>query len=148
MKISNYLLPSKIGQLSCFILITLVLSCKTAKFPIYKKLSDTKPSSIAGIGKTLFDECQKRHIQITILSTNIAEFKGSLRQMRWLQKNYHILICDFDQDTSLLGAPDYTQCITYSEYWIKVIQSGNPQLLMPTDSDSYCHTCMVNKVCY
>jgi|SRR5579863_5291476 len=131
--------------LSLFILA--FISCESsAKFPICRKLSDTKPSAMAGIGKDLFDVCQKRHIVITLLSENVAEFKGPVRQMKWLQENYHFLICDFDQSSGTLGAKDYVSCLSHSGTWIKIIQGSNPQRLM-LDTTIYCANCLPNQMC-
>jgi hypothetical protein len=134
---------------SSFLLICLIglLSCTKSLFPLCPRLSDTKPSNQNGISKTLFDICKERKIKITILSTNIAEFSGPYKQMKWLQDNYHILICDFDQDTSILGRTEYTNCLSKSQDWIKIIQSTNPGNLM-LDGSLYCPTCVPNQFCH
>lgn len=130
-----------------FTAILLLSGCCVNRFPLCEKLSDTKPSPQECIGTTLFKVCKKRHITITVLSSNIAEFKGPRMQMKWLQDNYHILLCDFDQVTTILGADEYTRCISHSKEWLKIVQSKNLDNLM-LDGTLYCPVCLPNKICY
>jgi hypothetical protein len=123
-----------------------IFSCSKRLFPLCPKLSNTKPSEKIGVGKTIFDVCNERKIKITILSTNIAEFSGSTKDIKWLQENYHILICDFDQEKSLLGRTEYTNCLAKSEEWIKLIQNKKIDELM-LDGTLYCPTCVPNQFC-
>jgi hypothetical protein len=123
------------------------ISCTTcAHFPICTKLSDSKPSPMKGIGQCLFNVCQQRHITITLLSENVAEFSGPVKQMKWLQDNYHFLLCDFNQSSGTLGPRQYVSCTLHAKSWIKIIQSANPQWLM-LDTTIYCANCLPNQQC-
>lgn len=114
---------------------------RTVYFPICTSLSKTKPSAIPGIGKSLFDVCTEKGIHITILSSTIAEFSGPKSAMRWLQKNYHILICDFDQSAVAKDESMYTTCMANSEKWIQIVQGARPQDLM-NSAYSYPAVCV------
>lgn len=123
------------------LIISLTLfSCKTSKFPICSKLTNTKPSNIEGINSTLLKVCQERNIKITVLSSTMIELRGSIKQMKWLQNNYHILMCDFDQSKIALDESTYTSCISHAHQWIKIVQENTPDILM-TDQTKYCAIC-------
>lgn len=128
-------------------LFSLLAACSVKKFPLCCRLAKTKPSPQECIGKNLYEACKKRHIKIEVLSSDIAEFKGPKRQMKWLQDNYHILVCDFDQDTTTLGKDEYTSCISHAKEWIKIVQSKKLENLMQ-DGTLYCPNCLTNQMCH
>jgi hypothetical protein len=117
------------------------------KFPLCCRLAKTKPSAQECVGKNLYEICNKKGIKITVLSSNIAEFKGTKRQMRWLQNNYHILLCDFNQDTTIFGKDDYITCISHAKEWIKIIQGKKLENLMQ-EGTNYCPVCLPNQMCH
>ncbi len=127
----------KLILISTTIIIT---SCRTSKFPICTKLSNTKPSSVEGISSTLLKVCNERNISITVLSSTIVELRGSVRQMKWIQNNYHILVCDFDQTKVSLDESTYISCMSHAKDWIKIVQSSRPDTLM-IDQTKYCPNC-------
>lgn len=122
------------------VVVVLLYSCRTAKFPVCTKLSDTKPSSIEGVSTTLLRVCNEHHISITVLSSTIIELRGSIKQMKWLQENYHILMCDFDQSEVSLDESTFTSCMSNAKDWIKIVQSNRPDTLM-IDQTKFCANC-------
>lgn len=122
------------------ILISLLSSCVTAKFPLCPKLSKTDPSSITYVNKKLFDICKARKISITVLSPTIVELKASYKQIKWLQNNYHIILCEFDQTKIPNDSQVYTTCMLNARNWIKIVQGRNPGILM-LDSTHFCSVC-------
>jgi hypothetical protein len=50
--------------------------------------------------------------------------------MKWLQKNYHILMCDFDQKSVAKDEDVYTTCMANSKKWIEIVQGPHPENLM------------------
>jgi hypothetical protein len=124
-----------------FLITTIIFtSCKTSKFPVCTKLSNTKQSNIEGISTTLLKVCNERKISITVLSSTIIELRGSIRQMKWLQNNYHILMCDFDQTKISLDESTYTSCMSNAKDWIKIVQTNRPDSLM-IDRTIFCPNC-------
>ena len=100
----------------------------TVKLPICYQLSKDNLCKIEGldaINKVTYNNCIKRNIKITPLSSIVAEFTGTKVNINWLIQNYYILVCDFDPDKH----GDYTNekncsCLTYSKAWIDIVQ-GN-----------------------
>lgn len=129
-------------SLKSILIITICIfcSCRTSKFPVCAKLSNTKPSSIEGVSSTLLKICTDRNISITVLSSTVIELKGSIKQMKWLQNNYHILMCDFDQTKVALDESTYISCMSNAKDWIKIVQSNRPDTLM-IDQTKYCPNC-------
>lgn len=116
-------------------------SCTTTKlFPLCPKLGKTKPSSIPGVSKTMYDICQSRNIKITVLSSTTVELQASSKQMKWLQNNYFIILCDFDQHSVLIDEKVYSGCMNKAKEWIKIVQGKNPETLM-LDGTTYCDVC-------
>lgn len=110
--------------------ILIFTSCQTVKLPLCKSLSDTKPSAIDCISKTLDGICSKKNIEYTVLSSTIAEFKGSKKQIKWLIENYPIIICDFEHDSVDNDRRVYRTCMTKAEDWIKLIRDNKEEDLM------------------
>jgi hypothetical protein len=113
-----------------FVLTLGFFSCTTAKFPVCTKLSNQKPSSIPGVNQTLFKILQDRHLSVTTLSSTVIEIQGTKRQMKWLQKNYPFILCDFDQKKEAMDNSVYTSCMSNAREWIKVVQGKRPDTLM------------------
>jgi hypothetical protein len=135
-------------QLLFFTAILFLSGCCKKYFPLCPKLANTKRSSeIDNVGKVMLEACKKHHITIEVLSSNIAIFRGTKRQMRWLEANYHILLCDFDQENSVLGANEYTSCLSHAKNWIAMIETGNFEDLMKSGT-IYCPVCVPNQMCH
>jgi hypothetical protein len=143
---------TRLTRTSCIALLSLVIimameACRSsAKLPLCHRFSDSKPSNTAGIGRDLFDAAKKRHIEITVLSDNVAEFTGPKKDIKWLEDNYPFLMCDFDQSAGTLGRQEYVSCISHAKVWIRLVQSRKPEQLM-LDSTIYCQNCLPNRMC-
>lgn len=110
-------------------------SCKTAKLPLCYSLTKTNPSPQKGISKTLYDICKEKNIEVLVLSSTVAEFKGSSKNIKWLISNYPIIICDFDQDEIDQDEKIYRICMINSLKWIELMQKGKPEDLMLDESE-------------
>lgn len=117
------------------LLIVTVSSCSTIQLPLCASLAKTKPSQKEGISKTLFQICQEKNIEVTVLSSTVAEFKGSSKNIKWLLNNYPIIICDFDQESIAQDERTYRTCMINSEKWIKIMLNGKPEDLMLDESE-------------
>ena len=138
------------AAISASFLIFLVFGCCTEKLPLCLKLSQTKPSPVPtqrGVGRTLSEVCEKKNIKITVLSDGVAEFKGSKRNMKWLQANYHILLCDFDENSATISAEKAVVCLSKTKEWIQLVQSPSYSRLLD-DGTYYCQTCMSGPLCH
>lgn len=140
----------KLTALISLLLLFIVPSCCIKQFPLCLKMSQTKPSADAmerGIGKTLSEVCKEKHITITVLSDYAAEFKGTKKNMKWLQANYHILLCDFDECSTAISANDAVSCLSNAQSWIQIVQNSRHVDLMK-DGTHYCPVCMPATSCY
>lgn len=115
-------------------------SCHTIKLPLCPKLSTTKPSPKSGISKTLYDICNEKNIKVTVLSSTVAEFKGSKIKLRWLVANYCIILCDFNQQTVSNDKAYYEGCMANAAKWIEIVQGDRLDTLM-LNSTNYCTNC-------
>jgi hypothetical protein len=120
--------------------ITSFAGCQSTKLPLCPKLATTKPSPTAGISKTLYAICVNRNIKITVLSSTVAEFTGTHRQLNWLVSNYCTILCDFNQYTVINDKAFYDGCMTNAANWIKIIQGNRLDTLM-LNSTNYCNNC-------
>jgi len=128
------------------ILLLFLASCKTGYFPLCPRLAATHPGE-NDIGARLLEACKKHHIKITVLSSNVAEFKGNRKQLQWLRRNYAVLLCDFNESDNSLDALVYTSCLDHANNWIKIVQEKRFQDLM-RDGTIYCPVCMPNQNCH
>jgi hypothetical protein len=135
----------KIFVAALFVMMS--LGCQHLDFPLCPVLARTKPAPdpdkiyYQNVGASLYNGCKKHHIRITVLSENVAEFSGTKRHLKWLQDNYHILLCDFDELSDKNAENDYISCAAHVKEWIKIIQSGKMDDLM-NNSSKYCINCL------
>lgn len=125
------------------LLILLMQGCLSVNLPVCTSLSKGNPSTLPGIGKKLFLVCEERNIKITVLSSTITQFEGSRKQIKWLQQNYPILLCDFNQDAVIMDEQVYTTCMANAKKWIAIVQGPNPEKLMLA-STHYASVCVQN----
>lgn len=129
------------------ILMSVLLGCSTKlTFPTCPRLADSKPSLMRNIGADLYSFCDKNGITITPVGENIAEFRGSRKNMINLENTYHILVCDFDQKSTDFHTEEYTACVVNLKEWINEIRK-QPVGNVLTDGTQYCLTCVSNNHC-
>lgn len=88
----------------------------------------------------MYDICQERHIKITVLSSTTVELRANCKQIKWLQDNYFIILCDFNQYSIAHDERIYSDCMNKAKEWIKIVQGKNPETLM-LNGTTYCAVC-------
>ena len=121
--------------------------CCSERLPLCLTMSRTKPSVQPNIGETLYEVCKAKHITITVLSSSVAEFRGSRKNMKWLQDNYRILLCDFNEESTSVGGNEAMKCLSHASLWMQIVKSGKLEELMQRNA-KYCTDCVPSKVCF
>jgi hypothetical protein len=111
------------------------IGCSTIDLPLCPVLMNSRPSEIEHISTTLKRICEKKNIEIIVLSSTAAEFKGSKRNIDWLIENYSYIICDFDSKEIPENRRVYTICHMNTQKWIDSFMKKKPEYLGSTISN-------------
>jgi hypothetical protein len=97
------------------------------------------------VGSFLQAAADARGIQIQLLSSFVAEFRGPPHQIRWLEQNYAMLLCAFNSALVIDDQAVYTSAMNHAEDWIALVREGRHKDLMLSQY-KFCNNCCVSGV--
>ena len=117
--------------------------CVATKLPLcpqVAQLSYPRGAAPSDVNRFVSDRARERRVRVTPLSTFVAEFRGYVGDVRWLERNYRTLLCAFDSSQVVDDGRLYGACMSNASGWIAVVQSARPEYLM-LDKTFFKDTC-------
>lgn len=122
----------------------LVSSCSTVSLPLCPRIAglsyEESDASKSEVNKYVVEAIRARNISMMNVGPFEAEYKGSWREITWLEKNYPALLCAFSPSRVIDPTAVHTACMDRAPGWISVVKSGRIDNLF-LDSYGYKSSC-------
>lgn len=134
-------------QAGLVMILTLAMTlanCATARLPLCPKLAalsyqNPKPDTV--VSRYLSERAKERHVKISVLSPFAAVLSGSVGSIAWFQRNYPLMLCEFDPSQLVNDENVYLSCMSHAQEWMKILQSNQPEDLMVNETH-YAASCV------
>lgn len=137
-----------LASAACIFLVFCSGCVAATRLPLCPKLAELSyPTLEEGrgqlLGRFVKVEAANRHVSVSPLSYFVAEFRGPRKEIKWLRRNYDILLTQFNPRLITEDEDVFTSAQHHVKSWMQLVDSGRYEDLMLEES-AFCPVCCTN----